>query len=380
MRVLHVVPSLAARAGGSAIGVAEASAALTRAGVESIVYSTDLRRSVRPEELADALQATEFRLFRTRPPRRWVYSPSLARGLREASAWADVVHVHLLHLFPTLAACRAARRAETPYVVAPCGSLDRAWRTRSTTVKAATDRIWQREALNRAAILHYKTQQEKDEAADLALAPPAWVVPNGYPVLGRGTHRQRSVAAGHPRVLFLGRISYKKRIDLLLDAFREVLPGVPGARLTIAGPDDEGLSSGLQQLARRLGIANTVTFLGQVEGEQKRALFESADVFVLPSTAENFGISVVEALALGVPTVATPGVAIAREAANEGAAVIADDSVGGVSSALLRLLRDERLRTNVSRAGLAFSERFTWPKVVPRLTEMYEAAVRGARA
>jgi glycosyltransferase involved in cell wall biosynthesis len=289
----------------------------------------------------------------------------------------DVVHVHLLHLHPTLAACRAARSTSTPYVVAPCGSLDRAWRNRSRAIKAATDRVWQREALNRAAALHYKTEQEKTEAGDFGLAPRAWVVPNGIGLLDdRHQRRSHEPARDSARtVLFLGRITYKKRVDLLLEAFGDVHRALPAARLVVAGPDDEALLPKLEQASRRLGLDHYVSFPGHVQGAEKQALLEHADVFVLPSTSENFGIGVVEALAAGLPAVATPGVAIAREAAGERAALLAEDSAAGVADALLAVLRDREVREDLARRGRRFAKRYTWRAVVPRLTEMYESAM-----
>jgi glycosyltransferase involved in cell wall biosynthesis len=179
-------------------------------------------------------------------------------------------------------------------------------------------------------------------------------------------------------VLFLGRITYKKRVDLLLEAFRDVHREIPRARLIVAGPDDEALLPKLEQLSRRLGVDRAVTFAGQVQGRQKRSLLDQADAFVLPSTSENFGIGVVEALAAGLPTVATPGVAIAREAAAEGAVLLAGDSADGVANGLLAVLRNRDVRDELAQRGRRFAERYTWHAVVPHLTEMYEWAIRNA--
>ena len=107
---------------------------------------------------------------------------------------------------------------------------------------------------------------------------------------------------GHaPYVVFVGRITEKKGIPRLISALAIIRKSVPDARLVIAGPDDQGLVSELAKLAQPLGIVDGIALVGPVYGRQKVALYQHARVFCLPSDDENFGISVVEAMAAGTP-------------------------------------------------------------------------------
>jgi glycosyltransferase involved in cell wall biosynthesis len=107
------------------------------------------------------------------------------------------------------------------------------------------------------------------------------------------------------RALFLSRIHPKKGLLNLIEAWRQVRPR--GWRLLIAGPDESNHLSSVQEAVRQAGLTATVTFVGPVYGQQKLDLFNSADLFILPTFSENFGIAVPEALASAVPVITTKG-------------------------------------------------------------------------
>ena len=123
--------------------------------------------------------------------------------------------------------------------------------------------------------------------------------------------------------MYLGRISHKKGLDLLIRAFAMVRRDAPTARLAIVGPDDEGLTPELRALAGNEGAAESIVFTGMLSGDAKRAALAAADVWVLPSHSENFGNAVVEALAAGRAAVISPAVNIAAEIEAAGACVVA---------------------------------------------------------
>jgi glycosyltransferase involved in cell wall biosynthesis len=386
MKVLHVIPNLAARTGGPPVAVIESARALARVGVTSTIVATDMAEAASARshhratlaDLPDGADQLDVRLFAARWPKRLAFSPELHRGLAAEARQCDVVHIHSLFLFPQFTAWRAARRAGVPYVVSPRGALDPHLRRRGRAVKTIANALWQRAMLEGASALHVTSAEEERLVADVAPAVPRSVVPNGIDCAAfeslppAAELRDRFLGgAGGPVVMFLGRLSHKKGLDALVRAFARVRSLVPDARLAIVGPDDEGLTPALQAIAEREGVAGAVTFTGMLRGRDRLAALAAADVWTLPSHSENFGIAVAEALAAGRAVVVSPGVNIAPEIAAAGAGVVADADAQSLAEAIVALLRDDARRIALGRAGREFARRYDWSAVAPQLAAMY---------
>jgi glycosyltransferase involved in cell wall biosynthesis len=387
VKVLHVIPSLAARTGGPAVSVVEASLALRELDVESSVFATDMGTPASaPHRRADAgalppgAHALDVRLFESRAPRRFAFSTELGRALtREIGAY-DVVHIHSLFLFPQFAAYRNARAHGVPYVVSPRGSLDPYLRTKGRTRKALVHLLWQRAMLASAHGLHLTSVGEAELVVDVAPSVPRHVVPNGidwnaFQALPNATAFRARRLGGHegPLVLYLGRISFKKGLDTLIESLADLGSAHADAALAIVGPDDEGLTPALRKLAAARGIANRVHFTGMAHGEERLAALAAADVWALPSRTENFAVALVEALASGRAVVTTNAVNLSPQLEAEGAALICRPNRVELAQALDALLRDETLRVELGTKGREHARRYDWAQVAPQHAAMYEA-------
>ncbi|MHB8471102.1 MAG: glycosyltransferase, partial [Gaiellaceae bacterium] len=186
MRVLHIVPGLAARGGGVSASVIDLALGLQHIGVETTVFTTDLAgpahaspsRPVRFDELPAGAAELDIRAFRSIPPRRLAVSIALGRAVRNDMHRFDVVHIHSLWLQPQFTAARAARRHGVPYIVAPHGMLDPYLRSRGRGRKALMSAIVQRRMLDGAAFIQFTTDDEARLAADVLPAVPRAIVPN----------------------------------------------------------------------------------------------------------------------------------------------------------------------------------------------------------
>jgi glycosyltransferase involved in cell wall biosynthesis len=132
---------------------------------------------------------------------------------------------------------------------------------------------------------------------------------------------------GKKLALFMGRIHPKKGLDLLIEAFAKVLRQQPDWHLVIAGPDQVGWRQELNYQAAQLGLAPRVTWTGMLSGALKWGALRAAEIFVLPSHQENFGIAVAEALAAGVPALISNKVNIWREIESDGAGIVSEDNL-----------------------------------------------------
>jgi glycosyltransferase involved in cell wall biosynthesis len=338
------------------------------------------QRRVETADVHPSLAASDLHLFQARFPRRLGFSPELRRELRRTAGDFDVVHVHNLWQFPQYVAYTASRRAGVPYVISPHGALDPYLRRRGRLRKAATSVLWQREMLAGAALLHVTTEAERDRVADVAPQVPRAVVPCGIyaddfssPPEPRVFRDRRLGGYRGPLIVFLGRITQKKGVDVLIRAFGDVRREVD-CRLAIVGPDDEGLLPGLVRLVRELGLERHVEFVEPVYGQERLAALSSADAWALSSHTENFGIAVIEAMAAGCAVVVSPGVSLAGEVAAADAGVVAKATPAAFAQGLLGVLGDDRRRTELRLAAPGFAARYDWSAVAPRLAEMYRSA------
>jgi glycosyltransferase involved in cell wall biosynthesis len=394
MRVAHVVPSLAVRTGGVATSVVESCIALEEQSVDTTVFTTDLaeaasakgHRRVTLAELPSGAASLEARIFRSGPPRRLAFSPGLYRALEREIRGYDVVHIHSLFLFPQWAGFHHSLRQGVPYIVSPRGALDPWLRQRARGRKAIIHALWQRRMLEGAALLEVTTEDEAAGIADVAPDVPRTVVPNPidwefFQLLPDGSRFRHRHLAGHqgPVLLYVGRLSHVKGLDVLIRAFALVRRQVPDAVLAVVGPDDEELRPRLAALAHREGVGQATTFVGMLTGEDKLAALAAADVWALASHTENFGVAVAEALAAGCATVISPAVKLASDARAAGAAIVCETDPALFAAEIASLLRDPLRRAELGQRAIAFARRYDRSVVGARLVEMYDRA-RGQAA
>lgn len=358
VKVLHVIPSLSKVHGGPSAALPVMARALAERGVEVDVATTDddgpgKRFADVPQ--GTAIQAEGYRVFCFAKQTEFykVSLPLLRWLLRNVSAY-DAVHVHAVFSFSTLAAGWACRLRRVPFVVRPLGVLN-SWgmENRRRWLKTASFRLMDKPVLDRAAAMHYTSQQEAAEAARLGIRARAVVVPLGIDVRAfedlpqPAAFAQRFPAVtGRPVVLFLSRLDPKKNVELLIEAMAHLQRARPAAGaidpvLVIAGEGDPGYIAKLRDQVKELGIESSVIWAGHLAGEDKRAALAAARMFVLPSHSENFGIALLEAVAAGLPCVATRAVALATDMQRldpGSLIVLADESPDTLSQVIRTLL------------------------------------------
>ncbi|WP_262964951.1 glycosyltransferase [Methylobacter psychrophilus] len=177
---------------------------------------------------------------------------------------------------------------------------------------------------------------------------------------------------GKRLALYLSRIHVKKGCDLLIEAFAKVAKHDKSLHLVMAGPDQIGWVAKLQAQAEALSIADRITWPGMLQGEMKWGAFYAAEVFVLPSHQENFGIVVAEALACGKPVLISNKVNIWREIAADGAGLVADDTLAGTDDLLQRWLAmsEETFAAMQAKTIPCFQNRFHVQRAAERLIEI----------
>jgi glycosyltransferase involved in cell wall biosynthesis len=385
IRVLHVLPGIARQQGGPALNAIGIARAIRKVGGDNAIFATDIREAasskthtrIKSNDLPHEAAGLDVELFRVQWPYRVAYSRDLAVALKKRVRDYDVVHIHSLFLYPQFAAQSIARRRGVPYVVSVHGCLDPALRSRNRILKRLVDLTWQRRMLNSAAGIHFTTNAERDLAADLGYVAPSSVIPNGIEWNSFQISTERTTSCGgeaSPRILYLGRLSHKKGLDVLIAALAHLRGQGTDASLVIAGPDDENLSPSLKVLAATLGVSDAVEFTGLLSADDRLAEFRKARVWALPSRTENFGTACIEAMAAGVPVVISPEVNLAAAVEAADAGIVCRSDPAALAGALDRILRDPAEHARLSEAGRSFAQGYDWERVAPSFLNFYASA------
>jgi glycosyltransferase involved in cell wall biosynthesis len=248
---------------------------------------------------------------------------------------------------------------------------------KSRLVKSIWLRLIEKSNLESASAIHATSMLEAEELRRFGWSlKRIATIPNGIDEVGPFHEENissdvREIAEEQPLVLFLGRISWKKGLDRLLNAFALSHVG----RLAIVGPDDEKLVPRLAKLARDLEIADRVRFLPRtVLGDDKEFLFRSASAFVLPSYSENFGNAVLEAMQHGVPVVTTPEVGAADIVRKAGGGLVVAGDPESFGAAICRLTANEALAKSMGEAGKRHvTADYSWDQVAAKMEGLYES-------
>lgn len=367
MRIIHTVTSMHVRNGGPTRTISALCTELGQAGenVSLICYNDDVpeQNNYPSKDVAEVIAVSASNLI-LRPCAFYRAVCSVVTSDR-----TNLIHDHGVWNSSNVATCLAARTHRVPLVVTTRGMLE-PWALKyKATKKQLAWWFYQRRSLKYASVLHATSDMEAVGLRALGLRAPIAVIPNGVnvppdPVRASKSNRPRTA-------LFLSRIHPKKGLFNLVTAWEKVRPS--GWRLLIVGPDEGGHRAEVAAHVEKEGLKDSITFYDAVNDKEKWTLYGEADLFILPTYSENFGVVVAEALAAGVPVLTTRGTPWqVLEAERCGWWV--DVGVEPLTKALYEatMLADD-MRDRMGRRGRALvEERFTWPKVAAQMRKVYE--------
>ncbi|MFZ4398084.1 MAG: glycosyltransferase [Kiritimatiellia bacterium] len=365
--IISVVAGLDKASGGPSYTVPALATAVARHGVRVCLVSTAARPGVElnlppPEMVSTRLVPADAGLGLRFPA-------AIAQVVRQTEA--KLIHVHGLWMPATFLTARFARRYRIPLVISPRGMLEPwAWK-HSAWKKRPVWWLWEQRNLQSAAILHATATEEADSFRQLGLRNPIAVIPNGVDLPDPAAMNLPPLAAdGRRTILFLSRIHPKKGLVNLVAAWQKVR--CTGWRVVVAGPDTEGHLDEIRKRAQQAGVADDFVFTGAVYGADKWKLYRQADLFVLPTFSENFGVSVAEALAMGVPAITTKG-APWKCLADQRCGWWVDVGVEPLAAALQEAMQlsDEQRHAMGRRGAAMVRERFSWNRIGLEMAQVY---------
>ncbi|HWM50175.1 MAG TPA: glycosyltransferase family 4 protein [Thermoplasmata archaeon] len=376
MKVLEVTQRFPPAVGGVEQHVHHVASRLAQAGVEVEVLTTDLLRDTPFTRIRSPLPRDSFPVTRVRawrmvdaPHGLGIVAPSMVPAL--LASGADIIHAHSYGQFPTFAGSLASALDHSILIVTPHSDAGRpSW------TKSVFDRVVPRLTLKAATRVIAVSEHEAASLINLGVPRDRIrVIPNGVD-LGEfaevGTRKDRDGLVG----LFVGRLDPdQKGLDVLVRAMSKLPQNYP-LRLRLVG-EDWGGAELLRHLAQRLGVADRVTMVGKVPRPEVVREFAEADFLVLPSRFEPFGIVLLEAMAAGLPVVASRVGGI-PEIVSEGETglLVEPDNPDALAEALRLLCQNESLRFSMGRSARERVKRYAWDSVVPRILSVFAEALQ----
>jgi glycosyltransferase involved in cell wall biosynthesis len=318
--------------------------------------------------------------------RLWAFAPSMLWRLNHRVVrQVDFVMLNSLYSFPVLAGYIIARLNKKPYGLWPHGVLAPFQRSISIRKKKIYNHIISRHILNEASVIFYTAIGEREETSPLNLTAPSVIIPLGIdtreysqlPASGKFRDRYLNGHMG-PLVLYLGRLNAKKGLDLLIESVAQVATQMPDVRLAIVGSGDppEYLDQ-VKDWLRHHDIENRTVMTGLLTGQAKLTAFADADVFALPSHAENFCFAMFEAMASRVPVIISDNLNFAQEVKGHGAGLVVGRNPAEVATAILELLVDENLRKRMGESGFRLTQSYSWQNCGERIERTIDCVLHG---
>ncbi len=382
MRILHVTPTYlpAYRYGGPIYSVHGLCKNLVKRGHTVDVFTTNVDGPSNSDVSVGVpvpVDGVRVWYFESKILRRLYFSPPMALALNKQIRKYAVIHLHSIYLWPTWAAAQCANRFNIPYIVSPRGMLIKNLiENKNRWLKTAWIRLFERRNLEKAAGIHVTSPLEANEVRRFGFhLSNITIIPNGFDsAIDRlSEDANNSIIADIIKnssfILFLGRINWKKGLNRLVWA----LPHIPSQiNLIVAGNDEEHYQSVIEALAVKAGVSERIYFTGAVYGKMKTALFQKAQAMVLPSYSENFGNTVLEAMACGCPVVVTPEVGLADVVEQSGAGWVVAGDAHIFGKALKKLLADTILMHKMGVKGKkTVKEQFAWGVISEQMEKMY---------
>ena len=308
-------------------------------------------------------------------------SPGMILPMRGECQNFDILHLHDFRGFQSLVAYHYAKKHGPPCVLQAHGEIPRI--AQKQMLKKMFDLFIGYKILRDASKVIAVTKTEAKQYGSMSVSEDKIeVVPNGIDLSEfanlpkRGEFRRKnSLNDSQKIILYLGRLNKVKGLDLLARAFAGLSRDLDNARLVVVGPDDGYLPT-LKKLIEELKIKDKVLFTGPLYGKDKLGAYVDADVYVLPSAYEIFGITALEALACGTPVIVTDRCGIAEWIGSNVGYVVQYDQEQ-LQHALLHILGDIKMRQEFGEKGkLLVRERFNWEKIAEQVENLYERVLK----
>ncbi len=389
MKVLQIVPSISLIYGGPSQMVLGLSAALAKAGIDVTILTTNSNGDTGQDPLdvpvGVPMEQEGYKIiyFPCSPFRRYKFSLPLLQWLNKHAKDYDIAHCHALFSPVTTAAATILRYQKLPYILRPLGTLDPADLKKKRRLKQIYGNLLERPNIAGSAAIHFTTAEEANisyrygvKTTDLII-PLGVNFPDSLPTKGE-TRNSLGIPQDLPLLLFMSRIDPKKGLNFLIEATEKLLKKGLKFHLVLAGsnPQDPVYEDKIKQQINDSSLAKYTTITGFVKGDLKLGLLQDADVFILPSYYENFGIAVAEAMAVGTPVVISEGVYIYPDVKSYDAGWVTKLDVSALTEAIETAIISPQIREEKgNNAYQLVKDKYSWSAIAQQVITAYNRLI-----
>ncbi len=286
----------------------------------------------------------------------------------------DLAVVEQVYWYPFEKIINDLINEKIPYVIVPRSSLTRKAQNKKPLKKRIGNVLWFNHMITRASAIQYLTGDEQKESVG-QWNVRSFVIPNGItPVL----EKKKAFSSNAIRGTYVGRIEvYQKGLDMLVQAIVKLAEKLRENNFTIDlyGPEWEGSNRQLNKMIECNGIGDIVSLHEPVLGERKHEVLMNTDVFVMTSRFEGLSMGMIEALAHGLPCIATKGTNMTEEIDKYGAGWTSENSVDGIVKSLLNMLSEKNEFEQKSKGSIELANKYTWEAIARQSHDCYRTII-----
>ncbi|EAZ89890.1 glycosyltransferase, partial [Crocosphaera chwakensis] len=308
------------------------------------------------------------------------FSFPLLQWLNQHAKDYDIAHCHALFSPVITAAATILRDQKLPYILRPLGTLDPADLKKKRRLKQIYGNLLERPNIAGSAALHFTTEEEANISYRYGIKTQDLIIPLGVNIpdslLKKGeTRNSLGIADDVPLLLFMSRIDPKKGLNFLIEATEKLIKKGIKFHLVLAGsnPQDPVYEKKITKQINDSILANCTTITGFVKGELKLGLLQDADLFILPSYYENFGIAVAEAMAIKTPVIISQGVYIWPDVETYQAGWVTTLDVNALTNALeTAILSPQTREERGDNAYQLVKDKYSWSAIAKQVIDAYQ--------
>ena len=385
MKVLHVIPSVASVRGGPSQAVLEMVRALRHLNIDAEIATTNdngdgvldipLHQKIEYQEIPSYF----FANFSAKTLPRYAIPYRFIPWLLNHGKEYDLLHIH--GIFSCLSSLTMAigRIKKFPYIVRPLGQLCTWSMEQGARKKQLYLNLVEKNNINHSQAIHLTSEQERKELSLLNFKTKNFILPHGLslpPLINNARQKLRchfNLPEDEIIIIFMSRLHEKKGLEYLIPA----LSALKNHKFTliIAGSGTPEYEKKINKVLVDYEIKNRTICPGFVNGDLKKLLLQGSDLFTLTSHSENFGIVVLEALAVGLPVIVTPGVALSSIIKDYDLGYVPELNINSITQSFKDFFEHYQERKNFKqRARNLIIEQYSWDSIANQLASIYQQA------
>jgi len=388
MKILHIIPAIAFRYGGPSKAVINICGVLKKNNIECDIATTnadgkgsldiELGKIVNYQNISTIFFSRNF-------SEAFKYSSSLAKWLERNIVNYDLAHIHAVFSHSTIAASKSCIKNKVPYIIRPLGSLDPWSLKQKRILKTILWKIFIKKLFDESSGIHYTTNSEMDLANKFYNENgKGFVIPLG---VDRDLNNHKtdnsfsdkySFLKDNPYILILSRIHKKKGLELFIECFMNIVSRseYKNWKLVIAGDGDGDYIKKIHKIISDLLANDKIYMTGWVNNSEKYFLLENSNLLAMPSHQENFGLSLIEAMSLGIPVLISEFVNTAKDIKEANAGWIVGLNRVAIENKLIEVFDNEKERLKRGRNGINLvNSKYNWSNIGKELIEIYKSII-----